>query len=101
MWAWYAALSISTSPSLAQVVNGLTTIVLIRDDRGLLVEGNPGGPGRPPGSKDLFPRNSYTAMKELIAGRIMKVMKDREGQEVQKSPAEIMADAILEGMQAN
>ena len=51
------------------------------------MEGNPGGPGRPPGSKDLSPRNSYTAMKELIAGRIMKVMKDREDQEVQKSPA--------------
>lgn len=63
------------------------------------MEANPGGPGRPSGSKDLFPRNSYTAMKELIAGRIMKVMKDRESKEVQKSPAEIMADAILEGMQ--
>jgi len=55
--------------------------------------------GRVAGSKDQFPRNSYRAMKELIAGRILKVMKDQEGQEVQKSPAEIMADAILEGMQ--
>jgi len=71
----------------------------VRDGKGLFVEGNPGGPGRPPGSKDSFPRNSYKAMKELIAGRILKIMKDEEGLAVQKSPAEIMADAILEGMQ--
>jgi len=38
-------------------------------------------------------------MKELIAGRILKVMKDEEGNEVQRSPAEIMAEAILEGME--
>src|SRR5690348_13605497 len=38
-------------------------------------------------------------MKEMIAGRILKIMKDEEGLAVQKSPAEIMADAILEGMQ--
>ena len=37
-------------------------------------------------------------MRELIAGRILKVTRDQDGQEVQKSPAEIMADAILEGM---
>ena len=55
--------------------------------------------GRVAGSKDQFPRNSYRAMKEMMAGRILKIMKDEEGQEVQRSPAEIMADAILEGMQ--
>jgi len=38
-------------------------------------------------------------MKELIAGRVMKTMKDQEGQEIQKSPAQIMAEAILEGME--
>jgi hypothetical protein len=38
-------------------------------------------------------------MKELIAGRIMKTMKDEEGLETQRSPAEIMAEAILEGME--
>ena len=55
--------------------------------------------GRTEGAKDRFPRNSYKAMKELIAGRIMKTLKDQEGQEVQKLPAEIMAEAILEGME--
>jgi hypothetical protein len=55
--------------------------------------------GRPEGSKDSFPRNSYRAMKELIAGRITKTMRDEEGLEIQRSPAEIMAEAILEGMQ--
>jgi hypothetical protein len=53
--------------------------------------------GRPEGSKDSFPRNSYRAMKELIAGRITKSAKDDEGKEIQRSPAEIMAEAILEG----
>ena len=40
-------------------------------------------------------------MKELIAGRIMKVMKDQEGNETgeQKSVAEIMADVIFEAME--
>jgi hypothetical protein len=38
-------------------------------------------------------------MKELTAGRIMKNLKDEEGKEVQKSAAEIMADAILDGME--
>ena len=44
-------------------------------------------------------RNSYRAYRELIAGRILKTMKDEEGPEVQRSAAEIMAEAILEGMQ--
>src|SRR5262249_30600471 len=73
----------------------------IRDPKGLFVMGNPGGPGRPPGSKDSFPRNSYRAMRELIAGRIMKAMKDEEGKDVQRSAAEIMAEVILEGMLGN
>jgi hypothetical protein len=54
--------------------------------------------GRPAGSKDSFPRNSYRAMKELITGRITKTLKDEEGKDVQRSAAEIMAEVILEGM---
>jgi len=40
-------------------------------------------------------------MRELIAGRIMKAMKDEEGKDVQRSAAEIMAEVILEGMLGN
>ena len=49
--------------------------------------------------RQAFPRNSYRAMEELIADRITKTMRDQQGQEVQKKPAEVMADAILEGME--
>jgi len=38
-------------------------------------------------------------MKELIAGRVMKTLKDQEGKEIQRSAAEIMAEIILEGME--
>ena len=55
--------------------------------------------GRVAGSKDRFPRNSFRAMTDIIAGRVMKNQKDKEsGQEVAKSAAEIMAEAIFEGM---
>jgi hypothetical protein len=37
-------------------------------------------------------------MKELIAGRILKDMKDEEGKDVKRTAAEIMDDVILEGM---
>ena len=37
-------------------------------------------------------------MREMIAGRITKTMKDEEGQPIQRSAAEIMAEAILDGM---
>jgi hypothetical protein len=66
---------------------------------GRFVEGHIGIGGRPEGSKDQFPRNSYKAMRELIGGRILKNVKDEQGKDVQRSAAEIMADAILEGMQ--
>jgi hypothetical protein len=62
------------------------------------VKGNPGGPGRPPGSKDSFPRNSYRAMLEIIAGRIEKALENEKGAEVNKTAAEVMADAIFDGM---
>jgi len=55
--------------------------------------------GRVAGSKDHFPRNSFRAMNELIAGRVMRTIKDEAGNEVQRSPAEIVAEAILEGME--
>ena len=55
--------------------------------------------GRVAGSKDRFPRNSFKAMTDIIAGRVMKHQKDKEsGQKVAKSAAEIMAKAIFEGM---
>ena len=40
-------------------------------------------------------------MREMIAGRILKVLKDQEGNETgeQKSVAEIMADVIFEAME--
>ena len=62
------------------------------------MKGNPGGPGRPPGSKDSFPRNSYRAMLEIIAGRIEKALENEKGEEVNKTAAEVMADAIFDGM---
>jgi hypothetical protein len=62
------------------------------------VKGNPGGPGRPPGSKDSFPRNSYRAMLEIIAGRIEKTLENEKAEEVNKTAAEVMADAIFDGM---
>lgn len=62
------------------------------------MKGNPGGPGRPPGSKDSFPRNSYRAMLEIIAGRIEKALENEKGAEVNKTAAEVMADAIFDGM---
>ena len=62
------------------------------------MEGNPGGPGRPPGSKDSFPRNSYRAMLEIIAGRIEKALENEKGEEVNKTAADVMADAIFDGM---
>jgi hypothetical protein len=62
------------------------------------MEGHKKVGGRVAGTPNLFPRNSFKAMKELIAGRIMKTLKDEEGQDVTRSAAEIMADAILEGM---
>jgi hypothetical protein len=62
------------------------------------VQGHQGIGGRPEGSKDLFPRNSYKAMRELIAGRILKDMEDAKGQTVQRTAAEIMADVILDAM---
>jgi hypothetical protein len=70
----------------------------VRDGKGLFVKGNPGGPGRPPGSKDSFPRNSYRAMLEIIAGRIEKALENEKGEEVNKTAAEVMADAIFDGM---
>jgi len=38
-------------------------------------------------------------MVEIIAGRILKNSKDQNGKEIQRSAAEIMADAIFEGME--
>jgi hypothetical protein len=63
--------------------------------------------GGPVGAKDRFPRNSVQAMEELIAGRIMRnsedqagnPIKDEAGNQILKSAAEIMADAILDGME--
>ncbi len=58
----------------------ITGSQLVRDpETGKFVEGHQGMGGRPEGSKDSFPRNSYRAMKEMIAGRILKIMKDEEG----------------------
>jgi hypothetical protein len=54
--------------------------------------------GRAAGTPNLLPGNSFKAMKELIAGRILKTLKDDEGQDVAKTAAEVMADAILDGM---
>jgi hypothetical protein len=49
----------------------------------------------------MFPRNSFKAMKELIAGRITQTMEDEKGQAVQRSAAEVMCDVIFEGMLGN
>jgi hypothetical protein len=54
------------------------------------VQGNPGGPGRPRGSKNMLPRGSRKMMKELFSGRIT-----RDGQPV----ATIMVDLFFQGMQ--
>jgi len=62
----------------------------VRDARGLFVEGNPGGPGRPPGSKNVFPPGTKLALKELMEGRLLA-----DG----KTAAEILVEALLEGMQ--
>ena len=71
-------------PEAGSFAGLITGSQLVRDpETGKFVEGHQGMGGRPEGSKDSFPRNSYRAMKELIAGRILKVMKDQEGQEVQ------------------
>jgi hypothetical protein len=61
----------------------------IRDQKGLFVGGNPGGPGRPRGSKNVLPRGSRKTMKELIAGRIKQ-----DGQ-----PIRIIVDLFFEGLQ--
>ena len=54
------------------------------------MEGNPGGPGRPPGSKNVFPPGTKLALKELMEGRLLA-----DG----KTAAEILVEALLEGMQ--
>jgi hypothetical protein len=56
---------------------------------GQFVEGNPGGPGRPLGSRNAFPRGTKEALKEMIEGRILK-----DG----KAAAEILAELIFKGM---
>jgi hypothetical protein len=42
----------------------------IRDQKGLFVEGNPGGPGRPPGSKNVLPRGTKQIMNGLLSGEL-------------------------------
>ncbi len=42
----------------------------VRDQKGLFVEGNPGGPGRPPGSKNAFPRGTKQILNGLLTGEL-------------------------------
>jgi hypothetical protein len=61
-----------------------------RDEKGLFVQGNPGGPGRPRGSKNILPRGSRKMMKKLIAGRLTQ-----DGRPI----ATIMVDLFFQGLQ--
>ncbi len=54
--------------------------------------------GMTSGTHQSRSHNSYKAMREMIAGRITKTMKDEEDQPFQRSAAEIIAEAILDGM---
>ena len=68
-------------------------------ETGRFLEGHAKVGGRVGGTPNVFPRDARRAMKELIAGRLRKIMKDEEGKEVPRSAAEIMVDLIFDGMQ--
>jgi hypothetical protein len=86
---------IGADPAAAESRDG----VVGRDpDTGNFLKGHTKVGGRTAGTPNRFPRNSFKAMKELIAGRILKSLKDEEGQDVSKTAAEVMADAIFDGM---
>ena len=57
---------------------------------GLFVAGNPGGPGRPRGSKNMLPLGSRKMMTELIAGRLTQ-----DGRPI----ATIMVDLFFQGLE--